>query len=150
MQQNISNQKSLIPFVYVALFSIYIGLSSIYIFLPPLFSILFVYFSKSVKQQDPIAIFLISLCLVLFEAEKGYTLFSSIIYFTIVYRFIMPKVSQSFSCLSCITISTVLLSYIGFFLFSLLLSSVFLLPAPTMNYYIIYYIIIEFFIVSVL
>ena len=150
MQRSISNQKSLTPFVYVALFSIYIGLSSIYLFLPPLFSILFFYFTKSIKKQDSIAIFLVSLCLVFYEAEKGYTLFSSIIYFTIVYKFIMPKLSQNFSCLSCIRISTVLLSYIGFFLFSLLLSNVFLLPEPTINYYIIYYIVIEFFIVSVL
>jgi hypothetical protein len=150
MQRNISHQKSLEPFVYVALFSIYIGLSSIYLFLPPLFAILFIYFTKSIKKQDTIAMFLVSLCLVLYEAEKGYTLFSSIIYFVIVYKFIMPKLSQNSSCLLCIRISAVLLTYIGFFFFSLLLSSVFLLPEPAINYYVIIYIVIEFFIASIL
>jgi hypothetical protein len=150
MQRSISNNKSITPYLYVVLFTIYISLTSMYLFLPPLLSVLYVYFTRSVKKQDALAIFLISLCLVIFEAEKGYTLFSTIIFFTIVYKFIMPRIAQSFSCVSCIKISSVLLAYIGFFLFSTLLSSVFLLPEPTLNYYIIYYIIIEFFIVSVL
>ena len=150
MQRSISDQKSITPYLYVVIFTVYISLSSIYLFLPPFLAVLFVVFTKSVKRQDAMAIFLVSLCLVIFEAEKGYILFSTIIYFTILYKFIMPKVSQNSNCSSCIRISSVLLAYIGFFLFSLLLSNVFLLPVPSINYYIIYYIVIEFFIVSVL
>jgi len=150
MQRSISHNKSITPFLYVVLFTIYIGLTSIYLFLPPLLAVLFIYFTKAVKKQDAIAIFLVSLCLVIFEAEKGYILFSTIIYFTIVYKFIMPKISQNFSCVSCVRISSVLLAYLGFFLFSLLLSNVFLLPTPSINYYIVYYIVIEFFLVSIL
>ena len=150
MQRSISDQKSLTPFLYVVLFLIYISLSSIYLFLPPLFAILFFYFNKSIKSNDSIAIFLISFCLVAFEAEKGYTLFSTIIYFTIMYKFIMPRIAQNFSCGSCTKVSIVLLSYIGFYIFSMILSSIFLLPVPHIDYYIIYYIVIEFLIVSVL
>jgi len=150
MQRSISDKKSLAPFLYVALFAVYVSLSSIYLFLPPFLAVLFIYFSKSIKNQDPVAIFLVSLCFVFFEAEKGYVLFSTIIYFTIIYKFVMPRVAQNFSCVSCIRISSVLFAYIGFFLFSLLLSNVFLLPSPDINYYIVYYIVIEFFIVSIL
>ena len=150
MQRSISSQKTLAPFLYVVLFGVYISLSSIYLFLPPMLSVLYIYFSRSIKKQDSIAIFLVSLCLVIFEAEKGYILFSTIIYFTIMYKFIMPRISQNFSCVSCIKISSVVLSYIGFYLFSLLLSNVFLLPTPNISYYIIYYIVIEFLIVSVI
>jgi len=149
MQRSISNKKPLTPYLYVVLFSVYISLSSIYLFLPPLLSVLFIYFTKAIRREDTIYILLVSLCLIIFEAEKSYTLFSTIIYFTIVYKFIMPKIVQNFSCVFCIRISIVLLSYIGFFLFSLLLSNIFLLPVPSINYYIIYYIVIEFFIVSI-
>jgi hypothetical protein len=88
--------------------------------------------------------------LLIFEADKGYLLFSSIIYLTLVYKFILPKITTNFSCASCIKISYVLLSYLGFFIFSLLIANIFLLPIPSVNYYIIYYIVIEFLIVSVL
>jgi hypothetical protein len=40
--------------------------------------------------------------------------------------------------------------YLGFFLFNSILSNVFLFPMPSISYYIIYYIIIEFLIVSIL
>jgi len=150
MQRSISDKKSITPFVYVVIFTVYIGLSSIYLFLPPLLAVLFVLFTKAIKSEDIIAIFLVSLCLVIFEAEKGYTLFSTIIYFTILYKFIMPRLAQNSNCSSCIRIFTILFTYIGFFIFSLLLSNVFLLSYPSMNYYIIYYIVIEFFILSLM
>jgi len=95
-------------------------------------------------------VFFIVLCLVVFETNYGYMLFSSVIYFYIVYKFIMPKIIQNFSCAICIRAATVMLVYLGFFLFLTLLSNVFLLPQPSINYYIIYYMVIEFFLVSLL
>ncbi len=150
MQRSITNQKPLDSFIYIILFMIYESLSSIYLFLPPLLAVLFVLFAKALKKEDSVGIALIVFCLIIFEAEKGYILFSSIIYFLLIYRFIMPKLNQNFSCIFCIKISYILLAYIGFFFFTLLISKVFLLPAPSINYYIIYYIVIEFFIVSIL
>ncbi len=150
MQRSITNQKSLTPFLYVLLFITYEGLSSIYLFLPPMFAVLFVLFARAIKREDSVAILLISFCLLVFEADKGYLLFSSIIYLTLVYKFILPKITTNFSCISCVNISYVLFSYLGFFIFSLLIANIFLLPMPSINYYIVYYIVIEFLIVSVL
>lgn len=150
MQRSISNQKPLTLFIYVVLFAIYESLSSIYLFLPPLLAVLFVLLAHAIKKVNIVLIFLISFCLILFEAEKGYLLFSSIIYFGLIYKFVLPKLIQNFSCLSCVRISYVLLAYVGYFLFCAILSNIFLLPMPSISYYIIYYIIIEFFIVSVL
>ena len=150
MQRSITNQKSLTPFLYVLLFIIYEGLSSIYLFLPPMFAVLFLLFTRAIKREDTVAIFLVSFCLLVFEADKGYLLFSSLIYLTLVYKFIIPKIITNFSCVSCVKISYVLFAYIGFFIFSLLIAKIFLLPIPSINYYIIYYIVIEFLIVSVL
>lgn len=150
MQRSISHNKSLAPYIYVVLFIIYESLSSIYLFLPPLFGVLFVLFVDALEKEDTISILAISFCLVFFEADKGYVLFTSIIYFVIVYKFIMPKIIQNVSCYSCVKISYILFAYLGFFLFNAILAKIFLLQMPTINYYIIYYIVVEFLIVSVL
>ncbi|RLA75818.1 MAG: hypothetical protein DRG78_20240 [Epsilonproteobacteria bacterium] len=150
MQRSITNQKSLSYFIYIILFIIYESLSSIYLFLPPLLSILFILFLKNLKYDNSFFILMIAFCLLIFEAEKGYLIFSSIIYFLFLYKFIIPRLNQNISCAICLKFSYVLLVYIGFYMFSLLLSNIFLLPVPSINYYIVYYIVIEFFIVSIL
>ncbi|OQY40443.1 MAG: hypothetical protein B6229_01750 [Spirochaetaceae bacterium 4572_7] len=150
MQRSISHQKPLVPFVYIILFIIYGSLSSIYLFLPPLLAVLFVLFSNAMKREDLLMLILVSICLLMFEANKGYMVFSSIVYFALVYKFVMPKIIQNFSCSSCIKISYVLLAYLGYYIYLVVISNIFLLPAPEINFYIIYYIIIEFFLVSLL
>ncbi len=150
MQRSISNQKPIVPFIYIVLYVLYSTLGSIYPVLPPLLSILFVLFSRALRREDFTAVLLVSFCLLVFEANYGYLLFSSIIYFYMQHKLIMPKIMQNFSCSSCINISYVLFTYLGYFLFLTLVSNIFLLEAPEINYYIIYYIVIEFFIVSLL
>lgn len=150
MQRSISHKNSLIPFVYVGIFLLYSALTGIYLFLPPFFAVLFIFFSRALKRQDILFIILVSVCLVIFEAQNGYVLFSSIIYFSIIYKYIIPKISKISSCANCIKLTAVLLVYLGFFIFNSMLASIFLLPEPSINYYIIYYIIIEFFLVSII
>ncbi len=150
MQRSLTHQKPLTLFVYIFFFVIYESLSSIYLFLPPMLAVLFVLFAKALQSGNTISVLLISFCLVVFEAENGYLLFSSIIYFALIYKFVLPKLNKNFSCNSCINISYVLLAYLGYYLFCMLLANIFLLPAPSISYYIVYYIIIEFLIVSVL
>jgi len=149
MQRSISNQKSITPFIYIILFVIYESLSSVYLFLPPLLAVLSVLFIQALKKEDGTEIFMISFCMLVFESQMGYTLFSTIIYFSLIYKFVLPKIEQSISCASCIKISYSILAYIGFFVFSMIMSNIFLLPEPSINYYVIYYIVIEFLIVSI-
>ena len=150
MQRSIINQKPLATLFYVAFFILYIGLSSIHLFLPPLFAVLYILFSRALKKEDTFAIVLVSLALIIFEAEKGYLLFSSIIYFVFIYKLITPKFAKNFSCRWCINLATVITVYLGYFIFLTLLSNVFLLPLPDISYFVLYYILIEFFIVSIL
>ena len=150
MQRSLTNKKPLESILYIILYVLYESLSSIYLFLPPLFAVLFVLFVNAMKSEDTVSLFLIAFCLIIFEADRGYMLFSSIIYFTLIYKFLIPKITQNFSCLSCIRLSYVLFAYLGFFLFSTFLSSIFLIPTPSINYYIVFYIVIEFFLVSLL
>ena len=150
MQRSITHQNSLAPYIYVIVFVAYESLSSIYLFLPPLFAVLFVLFVHALKREDTIAVSLIAFCIIIYESQMGFQLFSSIIYFALIYKFVIPRLKKNFGCASCIKIAYVLLAYLGFYLFLSLLSTVFLLPMPSINYYIIYYIIIEFLIVSIL
>ncbi len=150
MQRSLTYKNSLTPLLYVAFFVIYESLSSIYLFLPPLFSVLFLFFINALDKEDSLAIFLIIFCIVIFESDKGYPIFSAVIYFVLIYRVVLPKLIQNFSCPPCIKISIVLLAYLGFYFFNSLLSNIFLTPMPSINYYIVYYIILEFLIVSIL
>jgi hypothetical protein len=63
---------------------------------------------------------------------------------------VIPKITQNLGCAECIKLLTVILVYVGFFIFHSILSNIFLLPTPTINYYIIYYIAVEFLIMSIL
>ena len=150
MQRSITHQNPVELFAYIVFFIVYSSLSSIYPFLPPMFAVLFVLFSKALAREDTASILILSFCLVIFEANNGYILFSSIIYFYILYKFIMPRIKQNFSCHECIKISNLVLAYLGYFLFLTLISNIFLLTTPEINYYIVYYIVIEFFLVSLL
>ena len=150
MQRSISHQNPVDILGYILFFIVYSSLSSIYPFLPPMFAVLLVLFSRALDNKDTLYVVLISFCLVIFEANNGYMLFSSIIYFYIVYKFIIPKISQNFSCHECIKISNLLLAYVGYFLFLTLISNIFLLTTPEISYYIVYYIVIEFFLVSLI
>lgn len=150
MQRSISHQNSLTPLLYAALFILYTALSGIYLFLPPLFAILYLLFSKALKQEDVVLLLLVAVCLLFFEAQNSYMLFSTIIYFALIHRYIIPKIKQNFNCNVCINLSIVILVYIGFFLFCSLLSNIFLLPMPSINYYVLYYMAIEFFILSLI
>ncbi len=150
MQRSIINKNPLTVFFYIVFFIFYETVSSMHLFLPPMLAVLYFLFSRALKAEDTSFVVLISLCLVLFEAEKGYLIFSTIIYFTLVYKFIMPKLEQNFNCASCISFFSIILAYVGFFIYYLILANIFLLPLPDINYYAIYYIIIEFLIVSIL
>ncbi len=150
MQRNITNQRVVKSFGYVALYVLYSSLSTIYLFLPPLFSVLFILFIRALKSENVLNLLLISFALLVFEANYGDILLSSIFYFYIASKFLLPKIEQSFNCYSCIRITYVMTAYIGYYLFLMLLSKIFLLPAESINYYIVYYIVIEFFLVSLI
>jgi len=87
---------------------------------------------------------------VIYEANFGLMLFSSIVYFSLVYKFLVPRIEQNISCKWCINFIYVFVAYFGFYLFMLLIANIFLLPLPTIHYYVLFYIVIEFLIVSLL
>lgn len=149
MQRSSINQKSLTHLaIYFFAFMVYESFYTIYPFLPPLFGILFYFFVKSLENEDSVSLAVVLLCLIIFESTNGYALFSSIMYLFLAYKFILPKIIQNFNCYSCVKFSYVFLSYFGFYFVNALIANIFLLPMPDLSYMIIYYIVIEFLIVS--
>jgi hypothetical protein len=150
MQRSITHQNSVEIFFYIIIFVVYSSLATIYSFLPPMFAVLFLLFARALKNKDLPVLLIVSFCLVVFEANNSYSLFSSIIYFYIISKFVLPKIKQNFSCRPCIKSLYVLFAYGGYFLFMSFVSNIFLQTSPELNYYIVYYIVIEFFLVSIL
>jgi len=88
--------------------------------------------------------------LIIYEAEKGYLFLSTLLYFTLIYQLFIPYFKQNIVCKSCLRLIFILLAYIGYYLFILLLSQIFIFEAPSIDIYVVYYIFIEFLIVSLL
>ena len=150
MQRSISYQKPIVSILLFFIFILYETLSSIYLFLPPMLAVLLLLFVKALQNRDIVLLLCISLLLIIFEADKGYHAFSILIYFVLLYKYILPTLVQNISCKGCVKLLYVLFAYIGLYLFSYMLSMIFLIPIPSIDYYIIYYIVIEFIIVSFL
>jgi hypothetical protein len=150
MQRNITRQTALTGVIYLAAYIIYVGMSSLYLWLPPLLGVLFYHYMLSLKQQDFTYLLLITLMLLIFEVEKGFLLFTSIIFFTLFHHFIVPKIQQYVNCTGCLKFIYVFLTYVGYIAFTIVIHQVFWMPLPSFDWYILYYILIEFLIVSLL
>jgi hypothetical protein len=150
MQRSITHQNALGSFILFILFLLYESISSIYLFLPPLFTILFLLYANAIKSENLFSLFLILVLILAYEANKGYMALSVVIYFTLMHLLIMPKLEQNISCSICLKLFYVLFTYLGFYLFLFFLSTIFLIDVTPFSYYIIYYIVVEFILVSFL
>jgi len=147
MQRNRTYQSALLGFTYLVAYAGYVGLSSIYLLLPPLFGLLFVHFIHALDRQDFGYLILVSAMLVLFEVEKGHLMISSLIFFSLMYQFAVPRLRQYIDCKSCLRLFYVAGAYLGFWLFSLLMSKIFWMDAPSLDWHVLLYITVEFLLV---
>jgi len=150
MQRSIAYPYYIKAFSLFVLYLLYESLSTIYLFLPPLLGVLFFYFIRALDKQDISLLLLVTLMLLLYEADKGYLLFSSLVYFTFVYKFILPRLQQMIECKRCMLFIYVFFAYIGFWVFTLLLQQVLWMELPTLDWHVLWYIVFEFFVVTLL
>ena len=104
MQRSFTYQKILTGLALVPAFVLYQSLSSIYLLLPPLLGVLFFYFVQALEKEELPKLSLLILLLLVFEAEKDFLLFSSLVYFTFVYRFVIPRLRIMTSCKICLKV----------------------------------------------
>jgi len=139
--------KALLLFV---LYLIYESLSNVYLFLPPLFAVLLFYFIRALDRQDVALLLLVTSLTLVYEADKGYLVFSSLVYFAFLYKFIFPKLNQLIECKKCMLFAYTVFAYIGFWAFSLLLQQVLWMEMPMISWHVLWYILFEFFVVTLL
>ena len=150
MQRSLTYKSTLRYALWSLAYVIYVSLGSIYLFLPPLLGVLFFLFSEALRRKNSVMLLFIVFDILVLEAEKGFLAFTLLIYFLLFEHFISPKIKQSINSSHLRVFLTIFLAYTGYILFSALLAQIFLLPAISFDWYIVYYIVVEFFIVSVL
>ena len=150
MQRSLTYKSALRYALWSLLYALYVSLGSIYLFLPPLLALLFFFFHEALRRESSVMLFFIVIDILVLEAQKDFLTFTLIIYFLLLERFLVPKIEQSINSRHLRNFLYVLLAYGGYVLFAALLSQIFLIPGISFDFYILYYIVIEFFIVSVL
>ncbi len=150
MQRSFSYQNVISRLFLVALFVIYISLSSMYLLLPPLLALLFFLYYDALTKNDLFALVTVIIMLLVFEAEKGFWFGSTVIFFTFLSRYLLPKIEQTIQCKPCIAGIFVALGYIGYWVFMWFVNQVLLLSVPVIDWHTVLYMIIEFLIIAAL
>jgi hypothetical protein len=148
MQRSFSYQNVINRLLLVGLFVVYISLSSIYLLLPPLLAILFYAYHDALKKHDLFGLITVSIMLLIFEAEKGFWFGSTILFFTMVSRYLFPTIEQVVQCRPCIKAFMVAFAYPGYLLFTTVTNGVLLLAAPVIDWHMGLYMIIEFLLMA--
>lgn len=149
MQRSFSYQNVINRLLLVVLFVIYISLSSIYLLLPPLLAMLFFAYHNALSKHDLFGLIVVSVMLLIFEAEKGYWVGSTILFFSILSLYLLPKLEQLIQCRLCMGGILVALAYPGYWTVMSITNAVLLLPQPAIDWHMILYMIIEFLVIAI-
>lgn len=150
MQRNRAHSNPLTPFILPAVFVAYEALAMRYLFLPPLFGLLFYFYVRALDTQNTLLFFQIILMLLIAEAAKGYWIFSTVIFYGLSYFVLLPRLRNAVSCRVCINFTIVAYGYLGLWAFLTILSQMFALDAPHLDWREIFYIAIEFALIGLL
>jgi len=150
MQRSRNDQNPLTRLSVVALFIVYEALSMRYLFLPPLFGVLFYLYIHALDTGDSKRFFSVAAMLLVAETAKGYPLFSTVAFYTFSYFTVLPKLRVGVSCPLCVNGLIVVYGYLGYWAFLALLSSMFVFASPQIDFRLLFYMLIEFFVVGLL
>lgn len=149
MQRSIPYQNVVSRLFLVVLFVFYISLSSMYLLMPPLLAVLFFLYYDALNKYDLFSLITVAAMLLIYEAEKGFWFGSTLVFFTVMSHYVLPKIEQTIRCRICMAGIFVLLAYPGYWMFMWFVNQVLLLTLPAIDWHIILYMIIEFLIVLV-
>ncbi len=145
MRRNSTNQNHL-RLTLICLFLVfYQVLSSLYTFLPLFVGVFFAYIVINFKdKKHRLYVYLSFIYLSIYDLDKGFYLFSSILFFMIFYYLFVNKIRNILTCRSCIIIIYVASAYLGHFLLNSFIAYILQQDAPTflLQAY-LYYILID-------
>lgn len=131
LQRNISDKKYLKLAVPAGILLAYEALSTLNPYLPPLFGIMLtlVYF----VERREFAVFSLAFLLI-FEADRGYYLFSSWLFMFVYVYYLLPFVSKFLDCRRCIAALSAFFAYPLYFLFLNTVDAFLLQPTVTISF----------------
>lgn len=150
MQRNRNDQTPLIWLFTAVAFTVYEALTMRYLFLPPMLGVLFFLYIRALDSRKSVPFVAVTAMLIVAESANGYLLLSTLFFFTLSYFIVLPRFKSAVSCPMCLNAFIVSYAYLGYFVFALLFAQMFALPAPHLDYRVIFYIAIEFFLVGLL
>lgn len=148
MQRSFAYQNALNLFVLAAVFVAYISLSSLYLLLPPMLAVLFLAYTRYLQRHDLLGVIAVSLMLLVFEAEKGFWFGSTILFFSLLVKYAIPRIEQLVQCRLCLAAIFTLLAYPGFWVFTWIADKILMLAPPVADWHMILYCAVEFLIVA--
>lgn len=150
MQRSRADQNPLIWLFAALVFTVYEALAMRYLFLPPMFGVLFFLFVRTLDRRQSIAFAAVIVMLLVAESAKGYQLLSTLFFFTLSYFVVLPRFKSAVSCSLCLNAFIAAYAYFGYYLFVLLFAQMFALSVPQMDYRVLFYVVIEFFLIGLL
>ncbi len=121
-----------------------------YLFLPPLFGVLFVLYIAALDRQKSAAILALTAMLFVAETAKGYPALSTVVFYGLSYFTVVPKLRHAVSCKVCRNAIFVVYAYMGYWAFGTVVSQMFALAPPHLDWREVFYVGIEFFVVGLL
>ena len=148
MQRRIINLEPLTPIFLFCGLVVYESISSLYVYITPLVGIVFLYLVQNIHDKEKTYINLaLFLYLIFFEIDRGFFVFSSLIYFLIYYNFFHNELVNSVACQNCLKFLIIFLFYIGFYIVNLILSLLFNQDLPIFDITYIIYFVTDFILV---
>lgn len=130
LQRNISDKKYIKLLPLAAFVLVYEALSTLNPYLPPLFGVMLtlVYF----VERREFAVFVLGF-LIVFEADRGYYLFSAWIFMFVYVYYLLPFVTKFLDCRRCIAALSAFFAYPLYFFFLSVIDAFLLQPSISVS-----------------
>lgn len=114
MQRVGADSQTLNHLPLLGLLVVYESLSTVYPYLPPLFGFFMALLVAEGTKKHMLWVLAYFLFL---EADRSYMIFSSWIFMVLFFKFLVPVLKDNIVCVRCINVLTVVLAYVGYYLF---------------------------------
>jgi len=136
-----TNYTRLVLFISLVFYQI---LSSLYLFLPLFVGLFFVYLILNYKKESrAVFVYFSFFYLCLYDINKGFYLFSSILFFIIFYNLFVERVKNYFSCKGCVLVIYITSAYIGHFFLNVFIAYLLNQEPPSFGMDYFYYIVTD-------
>jgi hypothetical protein len=145
MRRN-SIDKNYLAIVFISLaLVLYQVITSLYTFLPVFAGLFFCYILIALNdEKQRVYVILAIIYLIIYDVNKGFYIFSYILFLFIFYNLFVAKVRDSLTCNSCILVIFIVSGYIGHYLTNSFVAYILNEDLPVFsNFYYLYYILID-------